>query len=230
MKILAFDTSSKTLSLAILEDDQLLGEVTLNIKKNHSISLMPAIDFLVASLDLKASDLDRIVVAKGPGSYTGLRVAVATAKMLAYSLSIDLVGLSSLQSLAVSYKDQSAYLVPIMDARRKNVYAGFYQEGQAVRDEEHIAITELCAKLSQTENVVFLGEVDAFQEDIKALLPNAKFQASLPSAYGLGKLAVHLQAEDVHAFEPNYLKKVEAEENWLKNNQEANSSDYIKRV
>ena len=79
MKLLAFDTSSKTLSLAILEDRVLLAQTTLNIKKNHSISLMPAIDFLMASLDLKPMDLDRIVVSQGPGSYSGLRSAVARA-------------------------------------------------------------------------------------------------------------------------------------------------------
>ena len=83
MKVLAFDTSSKALSLAILEDKQLLAETTINIKKNHSITLMPAIDFLMGSLDLTPKDLDRIVVAEGPGSYTGLRIAVATAKTLA---------------------------------------------------------------------------------------------------------------------------------------------------
>ena len=71
MNILAMDTSNKALSLAILENEETLGQVTLNIKKNHSITLMPAIDFLMNSLDLKPADLDRIVVAQGPGSYTG---------------------------------------------------------------------------------------------------------------------------------------------------------------
>ena len=71
MKVLAFDTSSKALSLAILEDKQVLAETTINIKKNHSITLMPAIDFLMANLDWTPKDLDRIVVAEGPGSYTG---------------------------------------------------------------------------------------------------------------------------------------------------------------
>ena len=85
MKVLAFDTSSKALSLAILADKQLLAETTINIKKNHSITLMPAIDFLMGSLDLTPKDLDRIVVAEGPGSYTGLRIAVATAKTLAHT-------------------------------------------------------------------------------------------------------------------------------------------------
>ena len=95
MKLLAFDTSNQALSLAILEDEHLLAQTTLNIKKNHSITLMPAIDFLMNSLDMKPKDLDRIVVAQGPGSYTGLRIAVATAKTLAHTLKIELVGVSS---------------------------------------------------------------------------------------------------------------------------------------
>ena len=99
MKILAMDTSNKALSLAILENKELLGQVTFNIKKNHSITLMPAIDFLMNSLDLKPADLDRIAVAQGPGSYTGLRIAVATAKTLAHTLKIELVGVSSLLAL-----------------------------------------------------------------------------------------------------------------------------------
>ena len=102
MKVLAFDTSSKALSVAILDGEQLLADVTVNVKKNHSINLMPAIDFLMNSVDLKPADLDRIVVAQGPGSYTGLRVAVATAKTLAYALGIELVGVSSLYALAAA--------------------------------------------------------------------------------------------------------------------------------
>ena len=99
MKILAFDTSSTALSVALLEDENLVAESTVTVKKNHSISLMPTIDFLVAQAGWQPADLERIVVAQGPGSYTGLRVAVATAKTLAYALGIDLVGVSSLQAL-----------------------------------------------------------------------------------------------------------------------------------
>ena len=109
MKVLAFDTSSKALSLAILEDKQVLAETTINIKKNHSITLMPAIDFLMASLDWTPKDLDRIVVAEGPGSYTGLRIAVATAKTLAHTLNIELVGMSSLLAL-VPYQEEGLFV------------------------------------------------------------------------------------------------------------------------
>ncbi|MFZ2734347.1 MAG: tRNA (adenosine(37)-N6)-threonylcarbamoyltransferase complex dimerization subunit type 1 TsaB, partial [Lactococcus raffinolactis] len=92
MKLLAFDTSSQALSVSLTEDDNLLGKIDLNIKKNHSITLMPAIDFLMTNAGLQPEDLDRIAVAQGPGSYTGLRIAVTTAKTLASTLNIDLVG------------------------------------------------------------------------------------------------------------------------------------------
>ena len=138
MNILAMDTSNKALSLAILENEETLGQVTLNIKKNHSITLMPAIDFLMNSLDMKPTDLDRIVVAQGPGSYTGLRIAVATAKTLAHTLKIELVGVSSL--LALVPEQVEGLVIPIMDARRNNVYAGFYRSGQAVRPEAHLPL------------------------------------------------------------------------------------------
>ena len=75
MKVLSFDSSNKALSVAILDNESMLAETTINIKKNHSISLMPTIDFLMASVGLEPQDLERIVVAEGPGSYTGLRVA-----------------------------------------------------------------------------------------------------------------------------------------------------------
>ena len=162
MKVLAFDTSSKALSLAILEDKQLLAETTINIKKNHSITLMPAIDFLMASLDLTPKDLDRIVVAEGPGSYTGLRIAVATAKTLAHTLNIELVGMSSL--LALVPNQQEGLVVPLMDARRNNVYAGFYEHAQPVFPEAHLSFEEVLEQVKDAEQVTFVGEVGPFVE------------------------------------------------------------------
>ena len=90
MKLLAFDTSSKALSV-ILEDETLLAETTLTIKKNHSITLMPVIDFLMQQIDLTPRTWIG-VVAEGPGSYTGLRIAVATAKTLAHTLELNWSG------------------------------------------------------------------------------------------------------------------------------------------
>ena len=215
MNILAMDTSNKALSLALLHDKELLGQVTLNIKKNHSITLMPAIDFLMKSLDMKPTDLDRIVVAQGPGSYTGLRIAVATAKTLAHTLKIELVGVSSL--LALVPEQVEGLVIPVMDARRNNVYAGFYQSGQSVRPEAHLPLAEVLEMASAAnQSVTFVGETTAFTEQIEADLPQAAIQSTLPDAVAVGRLGLDLPAQSIHDFVPNYLKRVEAEENWLR--------------
>jgi len=228
MKLLAFDTSNQALSLAILEDEHLLAQTTLNIKKNHSITLMPAIDFLMNSLDMKPTDLDRIVVAQGPGSYTGLRIAVATAKTLAHTLKIELVGVSSL--LALVPEQVEGLVIPIMDARRNNVYAGFYQSGQAVRPEAHLPLAEVMEIAGAADQpVTFVGETATFAEQIKDALPQAAIQSTLPDAATIGCLGLDLPAQSIHDFVPNYLKRVEAEENWLKTHQESSDS-YIQRL
>jgi len=228
MKIAAFDTSSKALTLAILEDETLLAQMTLNIKKNHSITLMPAIDFLMNSLDMKPTDLDRIVVAQGPGSYTGLRMAVATAKTLAHTLKIELVGVSSL--LALVPEQVEGLVIPVMDARRNNVYAGFYQSGQAVRPEAHLPLAEVLEIAGVADQpVTFVGETAVFAEQIEAALPQAAIHPTLPDASAVGRLGLDQPAQSIHDFVPNYLKRVEAEENWLKTHQESSDS-YIQRL
>ena len=228
MKIAAFDTSSKALTLAILEDDTLLAQMTLNIKKNHSITLMPAIDFLMNSLDMKPTDLDRIVVAQGPGSYTGLRMAVATAKTLAHTLKIELVGVSSL--LALVPEQAEGLVIPIVDARRNNVYAGFYRSGQAVRPEAHLPLAEVLEMAgAANQSVTFVGETTACTEQIEAARPQAAMLPTLPDAAAVGRLGLDLPAQSIHDFVPNYLKRVEAEENWLKTHHESSNS-YIQRL
>ena len=228
MKIAAFDTSSKALTLAILEDETLLAQMTLNIKKNHSITLMPAIDFLMNSLDMKPTDLDRIVVAQGPGSYTGLRMAVATAKTLAHTLKIELVGVSSLLTLVPEQVE--GLVIPVMDARRNNVYAGFYQSGQSVRPEAHLPLAEVLEIAGFADQpVTFVGETAVFAEQIEAALPGVSVQPTLPDAAAVGRLGLDLPAQSIHDFVPNYLKRVEAEENWLKTHQESSNS-YIQRL
>lgn len=229
MKVLAFDTSSKALSVAILDDKNLLADVTINIKKNHSITLMPAIDFLMTSVDLQPSDLDRIVVAQGPGSYTGLRVAVATAKTLAYTLNIELVGVSSLYALAAA-ADFDGLVVPVIDARRNNVYAGFYKDGQSLKDDQHMNFADVLEAVKDEESVMFVGEVANFSNQIAESLPQAKVLSVLPSAYAIGKRGQELQPVDVDIFVPSYLKRVEAEENWLKTHIENPSANYVNRI
>lgn len=111
MKILAIDTSNQPLSVAVLEDGNLLSQATCTKTKNHSVKLLPLIERLMEDARLKPCELDRIVVAKGPGSYTGLRIGVATAKTLAYTLDKELAGVSSLEVLAAAFpKTEKAFL------------------------------------------------------------------------------------------------------------------------
>lgn len=234
MKILAFDTSSQALSVALTEDDNLLGKIELTIKKNHSVTLMPAIDFLMTSADLTPQDLDRIAVAQGPGSYTGLRIAVTTAKTLASTLGIDLVGVSSLAAIAAN-TDFAGKIIPLLDARRQNVYAGIYENGENVAKDCHISLENLLKMLENEEQICFTGEVANFRQQILQTLPQAQFvenpERRLPNAFEIARLGASSEPVDVDTFVPEYLKKVEAEEKWLEiHANEADDARYIQKI
>lgn len=98
LKILAIDTSNYPMSIALVEDDRLMAQTTLNMVRNHSVYVLPTIERLMDDLGWTPADLNRVVVANGPGSYTGIRIATTTAKVLATTLGIDLVAESSLKS------------------------------------------------------------------------------------------------------------------------------------
>jgi tRNA threonylcarbamoyl adenosine modification protein YeaZ len=241
MNILAFDSSSKALSVALVADGVLLGEVNLNVKKNHSTTLMTAVDFLMAQTQMAPEDLERIAVAAGPGSYTGLRMAVTVGKTLAFSLNKEIVGVSSLFAIASRVKTTGKLVVPVMDARRGNAYAGIYENGVSVENDQHCVFADFLKKVTDravsAADVIFTGETANFVADILA----AGFTAeqimmdsleNLPSAYEMAKLAEQLAPETVHGFVPNYLKKVEAEEKWLETHEEAENAaeGYVQRV
>ena len=127
MNYLLIDTSNQPLSVALMQDEKVLIEQTTNIKQNHSVQLMPEIQKLFEQSQVDKQEITDIVVAEGPGSYTGLRIGVTVAKTLAYALQTRLYGVSSLKALAATIKDEHRLLVPIFDARREAVYTGVYQ-------------------------------------------------------------------------------------------------------
>ena len=139
-------------------------------------------------IDLTPKDLDRIVVAEGPGSYTGLRIAVATAKTLAHTLGIELVGVSSL--LALVPDDLEGLVVPVMDARRNNVYAGFTKMISWSHQKGIFHLREVLEHAATSEQVTFVGEVTAFKEQIASSLPRATYYETLPDAVKIGRLGL----------------------------------------
>ncbi|MFS8580969.1 MAG: tRNA (adenosine(37)-N6)-threonylcarbamoyltransferase complex dimerization subunit type 1 TsaB, partial [Novibacillus thermophilus] len=124
MKILAIDTSTLVMGVSLLEDDRVLGEVTTNLRKDHSVRLMPTVARLMEELRLSLSELDLIAVASGPGSYTGVRIGVTTAKTMAWSRNLPLIGISSLAVLAMNGLRFDGKIAPLFDARRDRVYTG----------------------------------------------------------------------------------------------------------
>lgn len=214
MNYLLIDTSNQPLSVALMQDDKVLSELNSNEKVNHSVQLMPAIEQVIAESKVLKENIDVIVVAQGPGSYTGLRIGVTVAKTLAYALNAELYGVSSLKALAATIKEDTRLIVPVFDARREAVYTGVYQyeENQLVQVEQdqYLPIEELLDLLHKTgQSYVFVG---TDTENLEELL-DSTCVANVPLAKNMKTLIE--TAENIHQFTPNYIKISEAERNWL---------------
>ena len=118
MKVLGIDTSSNVASAAVIDDDNIIAEYTLNLKKTHSQLLMPMIDSMLKSCECDIKDIDLFAVSVGPGSFTGLRIGIATAKGLAHACGKKIVPVGTLAALAYNLPYAEHIIVPIMDARR----------------------------------------------------------------------------------------------------------------
>ena len=239
VRILAIDTSNQTLTVAVCEEKKIIGQYTITVKRNHSLTLMPAITQLVKEVGLTPNDFDRIVVAQGPGSYTGLRIGVTTAKTLAYTLKKELVGISSLKTLAANCVMVKGTIVPVFDARRNNVYTGAYEYVDGILTmriaDRHIAMEEWLEQLKTVDQLYFVGEdVKKFRSQIESVVPHAKIctisEWQIPNGAVLAELGRVAEPEiDSHHFLPNYLKRVEAEENWLKEHT-SEVENYVEKI
>ncbi|MCH5462221.1 tRNA (adenosine(37)-N6)-threonylcarbamoyltransferase complex dimerization subunit type 1 TsaB [Lactobacillus sp. LC28-10] len=240
MKILALDTSNQTLSVAVMLDDQVLATTTVTTTKKHATQLLPIIQSAMSAAKLKPADLDRVIVADGPGSYTGLRIGVTTAKTLADTLAIELVGVSSLATIAANIINEPQLVAVLFDGRNDNVFAGVYRIENGVPvsviKDQHIAFEKLLPQLKAlSEPIVVLGDLDSFTERLKTAL-EANFieypiELSLPSAVQLGRLGQReTPVSDVNSFVPRYLRLTKAEADWQKQHPEEDSSDYVEKV
>ncbi len=231
MTVLSIDTSNYSLGIALLDETKVIGEYITNLKKNHSVRVMPAIEILMKDCDITPADLTKIVVAKGPGSYTGVRIGVTIAKTLAWTLNIPLTGVSSLAVLAASagrYFD--GVISPLFDARRGQVYTGLYQfkNGKLeTRIQDKILLSKDWAKelTKQEEKVLFVGNDLPLHRAIlhNVLASQAEFAGITeynPRPSELALLGKDKEAEDIHSFVPNYIRLAEAESKWIEANRE----------
>lgn len=240
--ILSFDTSTASLAAAIVRDGETLDSILSFSERNHSVKVITEIKDLLTRNGLQAKDVDAIAVGQGPGSYTGVRIAVTAAKTLAWAWNKPLIAVSSLEALALgaweSLKtadeniaaDRDVWIVPLMDARRGQVYTSRYAAGHPDKwetiDEDGIRLIADWAKLleiqatddNQVAAVWFVGDVAPQASAIeKAEQSGMRLRTySCPMDAGaLGRLAeIRLRQggrDDIHSFVPNYTQLAEAE-------------------
>ncbi|QLK86466.1 tRNA (adenosine(37)-N6)-threonylcarbamoyltransferase complex dimerization subunit type 1 TsaB [Staphylococcus sp. 17KM0847] len=215
MYSLLIDSANQPLSVALMKEEQVIVSYSSMIKQNHSVQLMPHIQKLLETASITPQDLTDIVVAQGPGSYTGLRIGVTVAKTLAYTLKTHLYGVSSLKALAATITHCENILVPIINARRGYVYAGVYRWNNGILEQiiedQYILLETLISHIAMYKKVLFIGQdVQHFKEtlqefDVDPVLPRAEVMWQHRG-----------EPQNVHRFVPQYLKLSEAEQNWLK--------------
>lgn len=173
MKILGLDSSGLVASVAVVEEENLLAEYTVNYKKTHSQTLLPMLDEIVKMTELDLQTIDAIAVAGGPGSFTGLRIGSATAKGLGFALGKPLIQIPTVDGLAYNLWGSQDLVCPLMDARRNQTYTGLYDfcdgDMQVIVAQCAVGIDEIVEIINQKKrSVVFLGDgVPVFCDFIK---------------------------------------------------------------
>ena len=216
MKILGIDTSSSSLSVAVMDDDLLKGEFTLNHKLTHSEQMMPLLDSLLSQLELKMSDIDLIGVSVGPGSFTGIRIGVAAANAMAMAIDIPVVGISSLEAMAYTAGETAYTIVSTFDAQRDRFYFNAYRfensELKALEAEDVLEKEDLIKKLESYDKVLLLGDAVFINEELPLNVKKAKRAVRYVRASSVCELAHrdYLLGKTGFAV-PVYLRKSQAE-------------------
>lgn len=218
-RILSIETSTSICSVALHERGVLLALAEIKESGAHAEKLLGLVDEVFENSGLSFGDLDAVAVSQGPGSYTGLRIGVSTAKGIAYALEIPLIGINTLQAMAASQPlNQGEFVVAVLDARRKEVYTQTFGDSlQELSPIEAVVLEEgVFGSILEKGRVYFVGDgVEKVKEEVKN--PNALFIADWAislSAKNMGALASEKYArqewEDLAYFVPNYLKEFKA--------------------
>ena len=224
MKILAFETSAKAGSVALLEDDKLLGENYQNTGLTHSQTLMTMAEDLLKSAGLTPQDVQAVAVAAGPGSFTGVRIGVAAAKGFAWGGELPCYGVSTLEAMAKSLGPWEGTVACVMDARRSQVYNALFlaKEGKLSRicEDRAVSLEELGQELQNAEKPIFLvgdGSVlcyNTLRDSVAGLvLPPEHRMHQRAAGVGLAAWDMICRGDsgDGKSLEPNYLRLSQAE-------------------
>jgi len=225
MPVIAIETTTMVGSIAIVDAARVISEITLNVRATHSEKLMPAIDRLFSDAGLAVDDMDAIAVSIGPGSFTGLRIGISTAKGLSYASGKPLIGIPTLDALALNMGFSSCLVCPIQDARKGEVYTALYRPGDNSPEKitDDIAVNPDALAGMINEKTVFLGDgVNRYREllmkQLGELYNEAPLPLQLPRASNVALLALNRlgkgDTDDPFTMIPRYIRKSEAEVRW----------------
>lgn len=225
MKVLGIDTSSIMTTCAVIEGDKLLGEYSLNQDMSHSEKLVPMIKEVLDNLGLKIQDIDLFAVSVGPGSFTGLRIGVATVKGFAHLYDKPVIGVPTLEALAYNLAPRDI-IVPMLDARRDRVYTGIYtckEDGlETIVEADALEIDELINLLREYKEIYVNGQGSVvYRERLEASLGDrlkfsiiGNMEARGVSICQLGrKKYLEGKRDDYFTLSPDYLRPSQAERN-----------------
>lgn len=231
MTTLAIDTSNELLGVALVKDGILIGETMTNKQGGQTARLMPAIVSLMEQAGVTVDELSKIVVAQGPGSYTGVRVGVTTAKTMAWGLGIPIYAVSSLRALAYNAQLHNGYVMPFFNARRQAFFTALYRfkagELYEVIEEQYVSLSDwLGLVLNVLENeedgeiVCLSPHIAVFAEELQAhfgnrmIIPQHEVHQLRP--VHVIRASADVEEKPVHLVKPNYLRMTEAEANLAK--------------
>lgn len=214
-------------SVALLSAERILGEYTLNAGKTHSQRLMPLIDALLRDCQAEREDLGGIAAASGPGSFTGIRIGVSTARALAQGLAIPAVAVSTLEALSEAVPLPGALICPLLDARRKQVYTALYRRETRVPyglaeviPPSVVDLPDLLNRLAScTELIIFVGEgLAVYAGEISRYLQEQALVAAAPLRYNRAglvalrgqRLLLNNPVSSLENLLPGYLRQPEA--------------------
>jgi tRNA threonylcarbamoyladenosine biosynthesis protein TsaB len=220
MRLFCLDTSTLAGSIALLEGEAVAAEVNVNLGRKHTERLLPGMDWMFQELSIEPREIEAIAVDIGPGSFTGLRVGLATAKGLAISLSAPIVGVSSLETLAWPLRFYPGKILALIDARKGQVFAGFFQGGDEFKPASEPAALDPGALLERiNERTLVVGDgLAAYREvfaKVKDKILVAGFEFDQPRASVVGRLGLirlaRGESDDPDTLAPVYLRGSDAE-------------------
>ena len=201
MRSLLIDTTTSNIIVSIIEDNNILFEYKETIISDMSSKILPIISNGLNSINLKLKDIDKIFVSNGPGSFTGIRVGITVAKTIAWALKKEIVPISSLELMATTPTNKK-YLVPMIDARRGNVFAGIYDKNlDIIKEDKLMNLNELSKNLNNEYEFISYDNINLNN----IVIPNVDV---------LKIINKHINDSGInpHNINPNYLKLTEAEE------------------